>query len=106
MALTKTQLDWLANEKRIHDSADCKSNIPFDPAWHAKKRIWKAHTTGDLYALTVQNRSMNHTFVVHQYGKNAWQAGLRYYKGVNGKGGNHVWTCTKILQAQKTIKKV
>ena len=100
MNLTQAQLDWLANEKRVHDSADCKSNLPFDPAWGGHQRRWQAYTTGNLYALSVQNRTMSHSFVVHQYGKNAWQAALRYYKGLSGKGGTWVWTCTKVVSAK------
>ena len=100
MNLTQAQLDWFANEKRLHDGADCKSNVPFDSAWKGNYRRWQAYTTGNLYALSVQNRTMNHSFVVHQYGKNAWQASLRYYKGLNGKGGNWTWTCTKVVSAK------
>ena len=79
----------------------CKSNIPPDPAWKGNAKRWQAHCSGNLYALTVRNRSMDHTFTVHQYGKNVWQAGLRYYKGLNGRGGNWVWTCTKVVKAKR-----
>jgi len=81
-----------------------RNNVPFDPKWHGNQRRWKAHCTGNLYALTIQNRSMDHSFVVHQYGKNVFQAGLRYYKGFTNypskKRDNWVWQCTKVVNAQ------
>ena len=85
----------------VKGGVTCKSNIPFDPAWKGSARRWQAHRSGNLYALTVQNRSMDHSFTVHQYGKNAWQASLRYYKGLHGKGGKWVWTCTKVVKAKR-----
>ena len=81
----------------------CKSNIPSDPAWQGNRRRYKAHCTGNLYALTIRNRSMGHTFTVHQYGKNVFQAGLRYYRGFTNypskkqKRDNWIWQCTKIM---------
>ena len=33
------------------------------------------------------------------YGKNVWQAVLRYYKGMDG--GTWVWKCTKVISATK-----
>ena len=64
---------------------------------------WQAYRTGDLYVLTIQNRTLDHTFKVHQYGKNVWQAGLRYYRGFQGYGkvkrDSWVWKCTKIVSA-------
>ena len=81
-----------------------KDNVPFDPKWHGNQRRWRAHRTGNLYALTIQNRSMDHTFTVHQYGKNVFQAGLRYYKGFTNypskKRDSWVWQCTKIVDAK------
>tara|TARA_R100001163_G_C4997308_1_gene147760 strand:- start:185 stop:475 length:291 start_codon:yes stop_codon:yes gene_type:complete len=85
-----------------------KNNVPFDPKWHGNKKRWQAHCTGNLYVLTIQNRTLDHTFKVHQYGKNAWQAGLRYYKGFTNyptkKRDNWVWQCTKIINAKKFDK--
>ena len=81
----------------------CKSNIPADPAWQGNRRRWNAHCTGNLYALTIHNRSMDHSFTVHQYGKNVFQAGLRYYRGFTNcpskkqKRDNWIWQCTKIM---------
>ena len=84
------------------------SNVPFDPAWKASQRKWKAHRTGNLYILQIVNRSTGHRFKVHQYGKNAWQAGLRYYRGFQGHGkrkrDSWVWKCTKIINAKKFDK--
>ena len=81
-----------------------KSNIPFDPAWRGSQRRWKAHRSGDLYVLQVVNRTTGHKFQVHQYGKNAWQASLRYYRGFQGHGKQKrdgwVWLCTKVVSAQ------
>ena len=89
---------WLVLDRKYHMVA--QSTVPFDPVWKGNQRRWQAHTSGNLYALTVRNRTMSHTFVVHQHGKNAWQAGLRYYKGSNAKGGNWVWQCTKVVSAK------
>ena len=60
---------------------------------------WQAYTTGDAYMLQVQNRTSSHSFRVQSYGKNVWQAVLRYYKGMNG--GTSVWQCTKVISATK-----
>ena len=60
---------------------------------HAK---WQAHTTGNAYVLYVQARTYNHTMRVQAYGKNAYQAVRRYYKGVDGSG-QWVWQCTKVV---------
>ena len=88
----------------VKGGVTCKSNIPSDPAWKGNAKRWQAHCSGNLYALTVQNRSMDHTFTVHQYGKNAWQAGLRYYKGFTNyptkARGNWTWQCTKVVSAK------
>ena len=45
---------------------------------------WQAHTTGNAYMLQVQSRTNAHSFRVQSYGKNVWQAVLRYYKGMDG----------------------
>jgi hypothetical protein len=58
---------------------------------------WQAHTTGNAYVLYVQARTYNHTMRVQAYGKNAYQAVRRYYKGIDGSGGNWVWQCTKVV---------
>jgi hypothetical protein len=60
---------------------------------------WDAHTTGNAYMLQVQNRTCSHSFRVQSWGKNAWQAVLRYYKGLDG--GTWVWKCTKVTSATK-----
>ena len=60
---------------------------------------WQAHTTGNAYMLQVQNRTSSHSFRVQSYGKNVWQAVLRYYKGMDG--GTWVWKCTKVTSATK-----
>lgn len=81
-----------------------RSIVPADPKWNGNQRRWQAHRSGNLYALTIQNRSMNHTFTVHQYGKNAWQASLRYYRGFDSQGkssrGTWIWQCTKVIDAK------
>tara|TARA_B100000405_G_scaffold165853_1_gene115918 strand:- start:2430 stop:2777 length:348 start_codon:yes stop_codon:yes gene_type:complete len=80
-----------------------KSNVPFDPAWKGSAKRWQAYRTGDLYVLQVVNRTTGHKFQVHQYGKNAWQAALRYYRGFQGHGKRKrdgwVWICTKVVSA-------
>ena len=73
------------------------STIPFDPAWRGSQRRWQAHRSGDLYVLQVVNRTTGHKFKVHQNGKNLWQAGLRYYKGLDHSVPSWVWTCTKVV---------
>jgi hypothetical protein len=81
----------------------CKSNIPSDPAWKGVAKKWQAHRTGNLYVLQVVNRTTGHKFQVDQYGKNAWQASLRYYRGFQGQGKQKrdgwVWLCTKVVSA-------
>ena len=88
----------------VKGGVTCKSNIPSDPAWKGNAKRWQAHCSGNLYALTVQNRSMDHSFVVHQYGKNVFQAGLRYYRGFDSQRkssrGTWVWQCTKVVSAK------
>lgn len=58
---------------------------------------WQAHTTGNAYVLYVQARTYDQKpFRVQAYGKNAWQAVRRYYKGLDNKG-NWTWQCTKVI---------
>ena len=59
---------------------------------------WNAHNTGKTWVLDIVNRTTGHKFKVHQNGKNAWQAGLRYYKGLDHSVPSWVWTCTKIVK--------
>ena len=56
---------------------------------------WQAHTTGNAYVLYVQARTYNHLMRVQAYGKNAYQAVRRYYKGLDGS--NWTWQCTKVV---------
>ena len=88
----------------VKGGVTCKSNIPSDPAWKGSAKRWQAYRTGDLYVLQVVNRTTGHKFQVHQYGKNAWQASLRYYRGFQGHGKQKrdgwVWICTKVVSAQ------
>ena len=58
---------------------------------------WQAHNTGKTYVLDIVNRTTGHKFKVPQNGKNLWQAGLRYYKGLYLSVPSWVWTCTKIV---------
>ena len=60
---------------------------------------WQAHTTGDAYMLQVQNRTSSHSFRVQSYGKNVWQAVLRYYKGLDGNLST--LQATKLISATK-----
>jgi hypothetical protein len=57
---------------------------------------WDAHTTGNAYVLYVQARTYAHTMRVQAYGKNAYQAVRRYYKGMDGSG-QWVRQCTKVV---------
>lgn len=57
---------------------------------------WQAHTTGNAYVLYVQARTYDHTMRVQAYGKNAYQAVKRYYKGMDGSG-KWVRQCTKVI---------
>ncbi len=94
-----------ANLARIHakDTAPKASRTPLTKAQAGLARKnharWQAHTTGDAYMLQVQNRTCSHSFRVQSYGKNVWQAVLRYYKGMDG--GTWVWKCTKVISATK-----
>ena len=93
-----------SNLARIHakDTAP-RTTTPLTKAQAGQARKgharWQAHTTGDAYMLQVQNRTSDHSFRVQSYGKNVWQAVLRYYKGMDG--GTWVWQCTKVVSAQK-----
>ena len=61
---------------------------------------WNAHNTGEkVYILDIENRSLPHKFQVHQCAKNAWQAALRYYKGLDHKVPAWTWKCTKVIKA-------
>ena len=93
-----------ANLARIHakDTAPHTATpLTKDQAGSARRgqARWQAHTTGDAYMLQVQNRTCSHSFRVQSYGKNVWQAVLRYYKGMDG--GTWVWKCTKVMSATK-----
>jgi len=58
---------------------------------------WQAHTTGNAYVLYVQARTYDQKpFRVQAYGKNAWQAVRRYYKGLDNRD-SWTWQCTKVL---------
>jgi hypothetical protein len=92
-----------ANLARIHakDTAPRTATpLTKDQAGAARRgqARWQAHTTGDAYMLQVQNRTCSHSFRVQSYGKNVWQAVLRYYKGMDG--GTWVWKCTKVVGAK------
>ena len=60
---------------------------------------WEAYTTGNTYLLTIQNRTMSHTFRREVHGKNVWQAALRYYRGLDN-ADNWTWQCTRVTSAQ------
>tara|TARA_R110000782_G_scaffold50279_4_gene109124 strand:- start:1307 stop:1651 length:345 start_codon:yes stop_codon:yes gene_type:complete len=60
---------------------------------------WDAHRTGNAYMLQVQNRTCSHSFRVQSYGKNVWQAVLRYYKGLDNNLAT--WQATKVTSATK-----
>lgn len=87
-----------------------KSTLVKDADWARQCKIsharWKAHRTGDLYVLQIVNRTTGHKFQVHQYGKNLWQASLRYYRGFQGHGKRKrdawVWICTKVVSGKKS----
>ena len=97
-----TKLDNLSLSQMDKLKGMPQSNVPADPAWKANQRRWHAYRTGDLYVLQVVNRTTGHKFKVHKYGKNLWQATLRYYKGLTGRGGNWTWQCTKVVSGKKS----
>ena len=92
-----------SNLARINAQQPCVSitALSKDQAGKARRdqARWDAHRTGDAYWLQVQSRTNAHSFRVQSYGKNAWQAVLRYYKGLDG--GTWVWKCTKVTSATK-----
>ncbi len=94
-----------SNLARIHakDTAPKASPTPLTKAQSGLARKnnarWQAHRTGNAYMLQVQNRTCSHSYRVQSYGKNVWQAVLRYYKGMDG--GTWVWKCTKVTSATK-----
>jgi hypothetical protein len=65
---------------------------------------WQAYTTGNAYVLYVQNRTSDHSFRVQAYGKNAWQAVRRYYKGLDNDKGSWVWQCTKVVAVYTCVR--
>ena len=83
-----------------------KSTLVKDKDWVARCKIaqakWRDHTTGNAYMLIVQNRTMNHTFRVQQYGKNVFQAVRRYYRGLDN-ASNWTWQCTKVVAVYDCI---
>jgi hypothetical protein len=91
-----------SNLARIHakDTAP-RTHAPLSKAQAGQARRsqahWQAHTSGNAYVLYVQARTYDHTTRVQAYGKNAYQAVRRYYKGMHGSGGNWVWQCTKVV---------
>lgn len=89
-----------SNLARIHakDTA-ARTTLTRDQACAARRNHarWQAHTTGNAYVLYVQARTYDQKpFRVQAYGKNAWQAVRRYYKGLDNKG-NWTWQCTKVI---------
>jgi|TARA_R110000824_G_scaffold401679_2_gene613565 hypothetical protein len=91
-----------ANLARIHakDTAPRTATpLTKDQAGTARRMNakWQAHTTGNAYVLYVQARTYDHTMRVQAYGKNAYQAVRRYYKGMHGGDGHWVRQCTKVI---------
>jgi hypothetical protein len=89
-----------SNLASINAQAPCKptTKLTKDQAGKARRdqARWDAYTTGNAYVLYVQARTYNHAMRVQAYGKNAWQAVRRYYKGLDNRG-NWVWQCTKVV---------
>jgi len=91
-----------SNLARIHakDTAPRKARTPLTKDQVGAQRRatarWQAHTTGNAYVLYVQARTYDHTMRVQAYGKNAYQAVRRYYKGIDGRS-NWIWQCTKVV---------
>ena len=96
--LTDQQCDQLQAHADKHDMKCKPTPLTKDQAGAARRgqARWQAHTTGNAYVLYVQNRTSDHSFRVQAYGKNAWQAVRRYYKGLDNKG-NWIWQCTKVV---------
>jgi len=90
-----------SNLARIHakDTAPRMARTPLTKdqagAMRRANARWQAHTTGNAYVLYVQARTYDHTMRVQAYGKNAYQAVRRYYKGLDGS--NWTWQCTKVV---------
>lgn len=89
-----------ANLARIHakDTAPRTATpLTKDQAGSARRgqARWQAHTTGNVYVLYVQARTYDHLMRVQAYGKNAYQAVRRYYKGLDGS--KWTWQCTKVV---------
>ncbi|MAH49687.1 hypothetical protein CMI37_27940 [Candidatus Pacearchaeota archaeon] len=70
-----------------------KDQVNANRKMHAR---WDAYTTGNAYVLYVQARTYDHTMRVQAYGKNAYQAVRRYYRGLDN-ACNHIWKCTKVI---------
>ena len=90
-----------SNLARIHakDTAPrTHTALTKDQAGQARRNQarWDAHTTGNAYVLYVQARTYDHTMRVQAYGKNVYQAVMRYYKGMDGSG-QWVRQCTKVV---------
>lgn len=103
LAVLKVVLDATtpSNLARIHakDTAPrTHTALTKDQAGKARRdqARWDAHTTGNAYVLYVQARTYDHTMRVQAYGKNAYQAVRRYYKGLDNRG-NWTWQCTKVV---------
>ena len=89
-----------SNLASINARKPCVSNVVYskDQAGRARRMHarWQAHTTGNAYVLYVQARTYDHTMRVQAYGKNAYQAVRRYYRGLHNDC-NHIWKCTKVI---------
>ena len=106
LAVLKVVLDATTpdNLAKIHakDTAPrTRSALSKAQAGQARKgqARWDAYRTGDAYMLQVQSRTCSHSFRVQSNGKNAWQAVLRYYKGLDGNPAT--WQATKVTSATK-----
>jgi hypothetical protein len=93
-----------SNLARIHAQGTAPRThtaLTKDQAGDARRNqaCWQAHTTGNAYMLQVQNRTCSHSFRVQSYGKNVWQAVLRYYKGLDNNPAT--WQATKVVSATK-----
>jgi hypothetical protein len=89
-----------SNLASIDAQPPCKSTVVLDKdqvnAQRKANARWQAYTTGNAYVLYVQSRTMNHDFRVQAYGKNAFQAVRRYYRGLDN-ACNWIWQCTKVV---------
>jgi hypothetical protein len=88
-----------SNLARINAQVPCKATVTLTKdqvgAMRKANARWQAHTTGNAYVLYVQARTYDHLMRVQAYGKNAYQAVRRYYKGLDGS--NWTWQCTKVV---------